>query len=174
MRVVIGKGSCGIAAGANKVSDAAQAYIDANHLNMTVGVTGCIGMCYLEPIVDVYDDQGGKTTYVRVNSENIKDILDAAAKDTVAEAYTISEEDTDILNKQTRIALRNCGIIDPENIDDYISRGGYKALEKCIHNMSGSEVIDVIKVSGLAGRGGAGFPTWFKWNAARSARNVKK
>ena len=99
-----------------------------------------------------------KTTYVRVNSENIKEILDAAAKETVAEAYTISSEDTNILNKQTRIALRNCGIIDPENIDDYIARGGYKALEKCIHNMSGSEVIEVIKVSGLAGRGGASSP----------------
>ena len=98
-------------------------------------------MCYLEPIVDVYDDPGGKTTSVN-NSENIKEIPDAAAKETVAEAYTISSEDTDILNKQTRIALRNCGIIDPENIDDYTARGGYKALEKCIHNMSGSEVIE--------------------------------
>ena len=132
MRVVVGKGSCGIAAGANKVSEAAQAYIDEKQLNMTVGVTGCIGMCYLEPIVDIYDEQGNKTTYVRVNSENIKEILDAASKNEIADAYTISEEDQNILDKQTRIALRNCGIIDPENIDDYIARGGYKAIEKCV------------------------------------------
>ncbi len=174
MRVVIGKGSCGIAAGANKVSEAAQAYIEEKQLNMTVGVTGCIGMCYLEPIVDIYDDQGKKTTYVRVNSENIKEILEAASKNEIAKSYTISEEDQNILDKQTRIALRNCGIIDPENIDDYIARGGYKAIEKCVQSMSSEEVIEEIKVSGLAGRGGAGFPTWFKWNAARCSKGDKK
>ncbi|MGL4791332.1 MAG: NADH-ubiquinone oxidoreductase-F iron-sulfur binding region domain-containing protein [Anaerotignaceae bacterium] len=174
MKIIVGKGSCGIAAGANKVSDAAQKYITENNLNIEISVTGCIGMCYLEPIIDVIDDNNEKVTYVKVDTENIKEIIDAHTKNTKAEQYTISAEDADILAKQTRIALRNCGVIDPENIDEYIASGGYKAIEKCIKEMTQNDVINEVKVSGLAGRGGAGFPTWFKWNAAKDAQGTKK
>ncbi|MGE4214638.1 MAG: NADH-ubiquinone oxidoreductase-F iron-sulfur binding region domain-containing protein [Anaerotignaceae bacterium] len=174
MKMVVGKGSCGIAAGANKVSVAAEEYIAQKGLNIPVSVTGCIGMCYLEPIVDVIDDNGEKTTYIKVTTETIKEIIDAACEGKKAEKYVIDAEDKAILDKQTRIALRNCGIIDPENIEEYIAKGGYKAIEKCIKNMTQDEVIEEIKVSGLAGRGGAGFPTWFKWTAAKNAQGTKK
>ena len=78
------------------------------------------------------------------------------------------------MDKQTRIALRHCGIINPEIIEDYTNDDGYKALNKVLTTMSPEDVIEEIKVSGLAGRGGAGFPTWFKWNAARQSQGEKK
>lgn len=174
MRLIIGKGSCGIAAGADKVSDAAEKYIKKNALDITIGVTGCIGMCYLEPIVDVITDNGEKHTYVKVDAKNIKDIISDELEGKICEKYLIPEEDKARLDGQTRIALRNCGIINPEEIDDYIAKGGYKSIEKCVKTLKPEQVIDIIKVSGLAGRGGAGFPTWFKWNAARNAAGTKK
>lgn len=174
MQVIIGKGSCGIAAGANKVSDAVESYLAEKNLDISVSVTGCIGMCYLEPIMDVIRDDGTKTTYVKVTPEAVSDIMEAELSGKVCPEYEIPQEDKDIKEKQTRIALRNCGIINPEEIDEYIAAGGYQSIEKCIREMTPEEVIAEIKVSGLAGRGGAGFPTWFKWNAARSAKGEKK
>ena len=85
----------------------------------------------------------------------------------------ISDEDASFLAKQTRIALRHCGILDPTSIEDYIANGGYRAIDKAL-SMSPEEVIEQIKISGLAGRGGAGFPTWFKWNAARQSEGENK
>jgi len=174
MKLIIGKGSCGIAAGADKVSDAAEKYIAENGFNISTGVTGCIGMCYLEPIVDVYKDNGEKTTYVKVTADSVKEIIDAELEGKTAEKYLIPQEDKESLAGQTRIALRNCGLINPESIDEYMAKGGYKAIEKCVKTLKPEEVIEIIKTSGLAGRGGAGFPTWFKWNAARSAPGNKK
>lgn len=174
MKIVIGKGSCGIAAGANKVSDSAKLYIKEKGLSISISVTGCIGMCYLEPILDIIHEDGTKRTYVKVNTENVKQIIDSELNAESCQQYMISPEDKEILAKQTRIALRNCGIIDPENIEEYIEKGGYKSIEKCITSMSQQNVIDEIKISGLGGRGGAGFPTWFKWNAAKNATGDKK
>ena len=174
MKMIVGKGSCGIAAGANKVSASAESYIQEKGYAIETSVTGCIGMCYLEPIVDFIREDGTKTTYVMVNAENIKEIIDSEMKGEKLEKYEMPEVDKLRLERQTRIALRNCGIINPEFIDEYIAKDGYKAIEKCVTKMTPEEVIDVIKVSGLAGRGGAGFPTWFKWNAARSAKGTKK
>lgn len=174
MKIIVGKGSCGIAAGANKVSESAEKYIKEKGLDIPVTVTGCIGMCYLEPIIDVVRDDGTKTTYVKVNAESVREIIDIELKGETNKDYAISEEDGGILKKQTRIALRNCGIIDPENIDEYMAKGGYKSIEKCVGEMTRDDVINEIKVSGLAGRGGAGFPTWFKWNAAKNAKGDKK
>ena len=174
MKIVIGKGSCGIAAGATKVSDVAEKFILEKGLEIPVSVTGCIGMCYLEPVVDVFNDKNEKTTYVKVTPENIINIIEKELKGEKATDFEISAEDAEILSKQTRIALRNCGIINPNDINEYIARGGYSAIEKCIKEMSQDDVINEIKVSGLAGRGGAGFPTWFKWNAAKSATGTKK
>lgn len=174
MKLVIGKGSCGIAAGADKVSDSAEKYIAEKNLNIPVSVTGCIGMCYLEPIVDIIKDNGEKTTYVKVTADAIKEIIDSELAGNICEKYIIPKEDKERLESQTRIALRNCGIINPESIDEYIEKGGYKAIEKCVKELKPEQVIDIIKVSGLAGRGGAGFPTWFKWQAARNSQGTKK
>jgi len=167
MKIIVGKGSCGIAAGASKIYD----YFASQVGEHSVSIAGCIGMCYLEPIVDVIDSDGKKKTYVGVNEDIAKEIL---AQNSDLSQYEISEEDVAICAKQTRVALKNCGIIDPEKIDDYVAVNGYAAIEKCLKNLSQDEVIEMIKISGLSGRGGAGFPTWFKWNAAKNSPGDKK
>lgn len=170
MKIIVGQGSCGIAAGANKVYEAIEKELGQRNLEVELALTGCIGMCYLEPIIDIMDDQGEKTTYVKVTPEMVEEIIEASMiKGEKIEKYTISAGDQKTLEKQQRIALRNCGMMNPESIDEYIARGGYKAIERCIKSTTPDEVIEEIKVSGLRGRGGAGFPTWFKWNAARQS-----
>ena len=171
MRIVIGQGSCGIAAGAEKVR---CALLEQN-ITADVSITGCIGMCYLEPIVDIYD--GDKLTrLVKVSESDAPAIAEYVATGDVSkiEKLTVSAEDSEFLSKQTRIALRNCGIINPEKIEEYIAKDGYQALRACLTEKTPEEVIEIIKTSGLAGRGGAGFPTWFKWNAARSSAGEEK
>ncbi len=168
-RIVIGEGSCGIAAGAMKVHEAIAALLSPGEKFM-LGSTGCIGMCFLEPIVDLYEDKHLLRRLVKVKAEHAGMILDAVRKDdlSLADDITITPEDEEFLNKQTRIALRHCGVIDPTSLEDYMEIDGYQALKKVLESMTPEDVIEEIKISGLAGRGGAGFPTWFKWNAARS------
>ncbi|MBQ2288476.1 MAG: NADH-quinone oxidoreductase subunit NuoF [Lachnospiraceae bacterium] len=175
MRVIIGEGSCGIAAGAGKVHDAITALMNENE-NFTLGSTGCIGMCFLEPIVDLYDDDTLVRRLVHVSANDAQAIVEAARTGNMnlVDAITISADDEEFLKRQTRIALRHCGLIDPESLEDYRNIDGYQALEKVLKSMTPEEVIEEIKVSGLAGRGGAGFPTWFKWNAARQSAGKEK
>ena len=170
MRIVIGEGSCGIAAGASKVRAAIEAVMNENE-SFSLGSTGCIGMCFLEPIVDIYEGTELIRRLVRVGENDAKSIIDAVRSGDMSkvDSITISAEDGEFLSKQTRIALRHCGVIDPVSIDDYRADDGYQALEKVLKTMTPEEVIEEIKISGLAGRGGAGFPTWFKWNAARQS-----
>ncbi len=173
MRIVIGEGSCGIAAGALKVRYALEKLLEKE----MIGSTGCIGMCFLEPIVDIYEGKNLLKRLVRVSEKDAENIAKAVKTGDFSEiaCLGISSEDEEFLNRQTRIALRNCGKIDPSSIEDYRKNGGYKAFEKVLEKMSPEEVIEEIKISGLAGRGGAGFPTWFKWNAARKSEiSVKK
>ena len=173
MRIVIGQGSCGIAAGAEKVR---KALLSTGIDPGIVSITGCIGMCWLEPIVDIYAEDGSLTRLVKVAESDAQAIADYAKSGDLSliERLVVSDEDSEFLSNQTRIALRNCGIINPERIDAYIEKGGYSALRKCLCDMTPEEVIEVIKTSGLAGRGGAGFPTWFKWNAARQSAGEEK
>ncbi len=175
MKVVVGAGSCGIAAGAQKVYDALETLKGAKN-DFELNITGCNGMCFLEPIVDIYDAENTLTRLVKVTAGDAQRIVSAVrANDlSVLSDLVISDEDAEFLNKQTRIALRHCGVIDPENIDDYENTDGYGAIKKVLAQMSPEQVIEEIKISGLAGRGGAGFPTWFKWNAARSAEGDEK
>ena len=173
MKIVVGEGSCGIAAGAAKVYSAIENLIGSTASTLTV--TGCIGMCFLEPIVDIYDGNDLKKRLVKVRPEDAEKIIAYINGDENAvNDIEISDDDKLFLAKQTRIALRHCGIINPEIIDEYTEQDGYKALEKVLKNMTPEEVIEEIKVSGLAGRGGAGFPTWFKWNAARQSQGETK
>ncbi len=174
--VKVGQGSCGISAGAAKVYNALESVINIKSVDVNLTVTGCIGMCYLEPIVDIYDENGTLTRLVRVTEDDAQSIIEFIETDdnTVIEKLVVSDEDKHFFESQTRIALRGCGVINPNEIDDYISNGGYVALKKALTEMSPEGVIEEIKTSGLAGRGGAGFPTWFKWNAARSSQGEEK
>ncbi len=170
LRIVIGEGSCGIAAGASKVRTAIEALCSEGD-RFTLGSTGCIGMCFLEPIIDIYDGDTLVRRLVKVSADDAKAIVDACSSGdmSLVDGITISEDDAEFLSKQTRIALRHCGLIDPTSFEDYIAADGYLALKKMLAELTPEQVIDEIKVSGLAGRGGAGFPTWFKWNAARQS-----
>ena len=180
MKLVFGEGSCGIAAGARKVRNAIEKLNTDGAVE--IGITGCIGMCYLEPIVDVYDGDTLVKRFVRVQEKDAERIYKAVVESGHAGRVTlpeladleISADDKEFLEKQTRIALRHCGLIDPEDISAYSSVDGYKAIRKVLSGMSPEDVIAEIKTSGLAGRGGAGFPTWFKWNAARNAKGDQK
>lgn len=173
MKIVVGEGSCGIAAGAEKVR---QALLKEDLNGAMLTIAGCIGMCYLEPIVDIYEDGKEVKRLVRVTENDAKKIAEyAKTEDENAIApLLVSDEDKEFLNKQTRIALRRCGIINPDEIEDFIQADGYTAIKKVLNEMTPEDVIEVIKTSGLAGRGGAGFPTWFKWNAARQSDGEEK
>ncbi|WP_312091652.1 NADH-quinone oxidoreductase subunit NuoF [Aminipila sp.] len=168
MKVIVGQGSCGVATGAKKTADEFKNQISARNLNIEVGITGCVGTCYLEPIVDIYEDNGDMTRYVKVQPEIVAEIVEKhLVGGTPAADYAISGTDNQFIDKQKRIVLRNCGLIDPENIEEYLEVGGYEATKKVVTSMTPEEVIEEVKISGLRGRGGAGFPTWFKWNAAK-------
>ncbi len=144
--------------------------------------TGCFGLCAEGPIVVVYPEGA---MYCRVTKEDVAEIvsehlvkgrivsrlLEGAADAAKAEA---AAEDSGFFKKQMRIALRNCGHINPENIDEYIAQDGYEALGKAITEMTPEQVIDVMLKSGLRGRGGAGFPTGRKWDFARKSPSDKK
>ncbi len=174
IRILVGQGSCGVSAGAARVAKVLAGHMTATD-SFTVETTGCIGMCYLEPIVDIYEGEQLLHRLVRVTETDALGIVEAVRKKDFSklEAMFISDEDARFLKKQKRVALRNCGVVDPTSIDDYINHAGYQALDKAL-KMKPEEVIEGIKVSGLAGRGGAGFPTWFKWDAARKAEGEQK
>jgi len=155
----VGRGSCGNAAGASEIFELLE------QGGCAPEITGCIGMCYLEPIVNV-----GEQIFVKVDAKGVEEILKLVhGEDNNAARYAISREDLDNLRGQTRVALRNCGVINPEDIEEYLAREGYQAIEKCVTQLTPEEVIEEVKTSGIGGRGGAGFPTWFKWNAARAS-----
>ena len=177
MKVVVGQGSCGIATGAKKTSDEFQRIVaEKNLTNVVIDKTGCIGTCYLEPIVDVYNDEGTlEARYVKCTTDKVEKIVEEhLIGGKPVEEYVIPAEDEAFLSQQQRIVLRNCGQINPETIDEYRAVGGYEAARKVITSMTPDEVIEEIKVSGLRGRGGAGFPTWFKWNAIKSNKGAQK
>ncbi|GHV40730.1 NADH-quinone oxidoreductase subunit F [Clostridia bacterium] len=174
MRFTVGAGSCGIAAGAQKVMNVLGGFAETS-------IVGCIGACYLEPIVNA--EYNGQTfVFVKVGEKAAKELgefFTSQTEETVAlpaplKRLLISEKDAKLIENQPRIALYNCGVINPESIDEYISRGGYEGFLKYAAEKTPAELIEEIKLSGLAGRGGAGFPTWFKWDAAAKSKGAAK
>ena len=136
--------------------------------------TGCFGLCELGPIVVVYPEGA---MYTRVTPDDVSEIVsEHIVKGRIVQRLLHTEKDsaevvadlskTKFYEKQTRVALRNCGVINPENIDEYIAVDGYEALGRVLTEMTPEEVIDIITKSGLRGRGGAGFPTGLKWKFA--------
>ena len=176
--VLICGGTGCTSSGSLKIYDKLQEEIDKNGLSKEVQVvkTGCFGLCANGPIMIVYPEG---TFYSMVNVEDIPEIVSEhllkgrvvtrlVYQETVAEDGIKSLNDTDFYKNQHRVALRNCGVINPECIDEYIGRDGYQALGKVLTEMTPEEVIQCILDSGLRGRGGGGFPTGRKWQLARN------
>ena len=163
-----------------------QELVKENHLENEIKLvhTGCFGLCAAGPVIIIYPEGA---FYSRVSLKDVdtlfhehlmkgnivKDLLYKDGIDHVT-GKLLPLDDTPFYKKQNRTALRNCGVIDPEDINEYIARDGYQALYKVLHEMSREEVIDTIKKSGLRGRGGGGFSTGMKWQFTYAAQGDKK
>lgn len=170
--------------GSKKIIDKLHEEIDKNGLHEQVEVvrTGCFGLCALGPIMIVYPEG---SFYSAISVDNIPEIVEEHLlkgnvvtrllyKETVTDNGVISLNETNFYKKQHRVALKNCGVIDPENIEEYIALDGYRAIYKAITEMTPDDVINVMKESKLRGRGGGGFPTGIKWSLAKANASDKK
>ena len=181
--VLICGGTACFSGGGDKIVEEFKSQLAAQGLDKTVQVvaTGCLGFCEQGPIVKILP-QG--TFYVQVKPEDVKEIIgEHLVKGRVVQRLCydpeqatklVAEANIPFYQKQYRIVLRNCGVIDPEKIEDYIARDGYKAIEKVLFEMTPEQVVDEILKSGLRGRGGAGFPTGMKWKFAQQQPKGQK
>jgi NADH-quinone oxidoreductase subunit F len=179
-KVIVGLGSCGLAAGAGKVYDEIKKIKAADNLDFELKKSSCIGMCFREPLVEIIDENGSYL-YGDVNVKKIDEIIEkhivnfSPIQDYVVKSDKFKTQFNQYFEGQVKIALRNCGVIDPESIEEYESRNGYEAIKKIANEkISVHDIIKTILDSGLRGRGGAGFPTGLKWKFANNNRNDEK
>jgi NADH:ubiquinone oxidoreductase subunit F (NADH-binding)/Pyruvate/2-oxoacid:ferredoxin oxidoreductase delta subunit/(2Fe-2S) ferredoxin len=185
-RILIGMGTCGIAAGAEAVLAALRQALEKNGLEADIIQVGCIGFCYAEPIVEIIKPGKPSIFYGDLTPGLIAEIVrDYLAGDNPRPDLAMGSRgegkiegitplsDSPVLKPQVRLVMRNCGNIDPSSIDQYIANGGYTGLQRAL-KMTQQEVIDEIKKSGLRGRGGAGFPTGSKWQFCHDAAGSPK
>lgn len=179
----IGMGTCGLAAGAGDVFAAVSAYLKGKSIQAQIRPVGCIGLDEEEVLVDVKMPGKVRVSYGRVTPEMVPRIIEEhVIKGQPVEEWVIGTvpdkenpyPELPFYKKQRRNVLNRCGFINPEKIEDYLRHGGYGALLKVLSGMSGKEVIDTVKKSGLRGRGGAGFSTGQKWEFAYQAQGDKK
>ncbi|MCT4688623.1 NADH-quinone oxidoreductase subunit NuoF [Vallitalea sp.] len=176
MHILVCGGTGCISAKSDEIVDNLKEQLKINNMDNEVKVlkTGCFGFCEKGPVVKILPDN---TFYVQVQPEDAEEIVKEHIvkgrkvgrllfEDPETQAKVSDSKNMDFYKKQMRIALRNCGFIDPSNIDEYIARDGYHALGKVLTEMTPSDVINVVKESGLRGRGGGGFPTGLKWEFA--------
>jgi NADH-quinone oxidoreductase subunit F len=175
--VKVGLASCGVAAGAVPIYETLTEAL-AGQKDVEIKKVGCIGLCYMEPIVEVERD-GKSIAYGKVDTAMAKEIAEAhVGRGEIVQRGVILDPsskacENERMESQVRIVLRNSGLIDPEIIEEYLAHDGYKALEKAL-SMTPLQVIDEVLASGLRGRGGAGFPTGLKWKFANGAKGDKK
>jgi NADH-quinone oxidoreductase subunit F len=175
--VKVGLGTCGISAGGERVYKAFQDELTANPGSFTLKETGCIGMCYREVLVEVSNGTGSGHMYGEVTPDRVGRIVqEDILQGTSIDEWLVSGADREVgfFDRQQRIVLRNCGVIDPGSIEEYIARGGYEGAKKALTTMTAETIIEEIVKSGLRGRGGGGFPTGTKWKFTRNAPGTKK
>jgi len=178
--IIIGLGSCGIASGGLKVKEALKTLIEESKLaDIELSETGCMGMCYKEPMVEIADGATW-TIYGDVDVKTAKKIFESHIinKTPLTENIVLDSNgggsETNFLSRQKRIVLERCGEINPESIDDALKMDAYKGLEKAVKTMTPAQVIEEVQKSGIKGRGGAGFPTGTKWKFAADSKADQK
>lgn len=203
LKISVGMATCGIATGAQEVYDELKIGIEENRLDAILTKTGCLGFCQKEPLVDVFIPGLPKLTYKEMTPDIVKELVKALKLSQLKEEHLLCKFEKESLldelikkydapkvngdlssipsyyevpffKKQKKIALRNCGFINPDSIEEYIARGGYSALYKILTQLSPEGTIDEINKSGLRGRGGAGFPTGKKWEFCRKEKSEIK
>ncbi|MBN2668311.1 MAG: NADH-quinone oxidoreductase subunit NuoF [Bacteroidales bacterium] len=178
-KVIVGLGSCGIAAGGNKVYNK-LAELQSTKVDFDLDKTSCIGMCYKEPLVEVVDDKGSYL-YGEVDEKKAEAIVNShvLGKEVITEWVVKTDlfetAEQEFIEGQVKIALRNCGYINPERIEEYEAKEGYSAMKKIANeNIKQEDVIKIIIDSGIRGRGGGGFPTGLKWKFANQSISEEK
>ena len=179
-QVIVGLGSCGVAAGAAKTYAKIKALKEAENLDFELKKTSCVGMCYREPLVEIVDSTG-TYLYGEIDENKVFEIIDkhvvqgSPVKEYVVATDLFKTEENEFLDDQVKIVLRNCGHIDPESIEEYQARQGYSAIrEIASKKISPTDVIQKILDSGIRGRGGGGFPTGMKWRFAANNASEEK
>jgi NADH:ubiquinone oxidoreductase subunit F (NADH-binding)/(2Fe-2S) ferredoxin len=190
VKVNIGMASCGIAAGAQAAFDAALEKYPGNN-GVNISRTGCIGFCEMEPLVEILQSGGPRIVYKKITANKIEDVIEGYRNNDfdlkrilgqMKDPRSLLENDIDnpldslapidgipiledipFYGNQVKVAMRNCGYIDPDCIEEYFARKGYIAFLNALKEMKPAEILDIVKASGLRGRGGGGFPTGIKW-----------
>jgi len=204
IKIMVGSASCGLASGADEVYDIIQSTFEKEKLDALIFKTGCIGFCQREPLVDVFIPGHPRLIYQEIFPENAQELANHLVQKAIKNEWVLGKIDkvTHLLTdetfsynqksknpgqngfpslfdipfykKQLKIALRNCGYVEPESIEEYVARGGYYSLFKVLTHMTPLKVIDEISKAGLRGRGGAGFPTGKKWKLCTEAEGTTK
>ncbi|MBN1980059.1 MAG: 4Fe-4S binding protein [Chitinivibrionales bacterium] len=187
--VSIGMGSCGLGAGAAKTAEAIRAYCSRNDKAVDIIEVGCIGLCAVEPLVDVQLPGRTRVSFQTVTTQSVTEIFDDMFKGVVNKKYVLGQindpamqpfdgvlplSEHPFFKPQTRLVLKNCGIIDPSSLDDYLLTGGYKAFARVLKSYTPPELCDIVEKSGLRGRGGGGFLTGKKWKFALTTPSDQK
>ncbi|MBN1154790.1 NADH-quinone oxidoreductase subunit NuoF [candidate division KSB1 bacterium] len=187
--IYIGTGTCGLGAGAGKTLTRIKTYLERNQIKATVIEVGCIGLCAEEPIVDIQMPNRTRVSFKQITEEKVDQLMDHLFNNNIPTDQVIGQfkansneawneipfiDEHSFFAPQTRWVLENCGIINPNEINEYIAHGGYQALSKAIREYTPQELCDLIELSGLRGRGGGGFLTGKKWKFALDTSSDQK
>ena len=187
--IYVGAGTCGLGAGAGKTLEAVNKYITEKNIKAKIIETGCIGLCAVEPIMDIQLPEYNRISFQNITEDNVETLLDSIFQLEVPKEYLLGQfrtpgakswketrfiDEHPFFGPQKRLVLKNCGIINPVDIAEYIARGGYKSYIKAISTHTPEEICDIIEKSGLRGRGGGGFPTGRKWKFANAEKSDQK
>ncbi len=197
-RIAVGMGTCGIGNGADLVLEEFSRQLKKKKINAYLARTGCFGFCAQEPLVNVHIPGQPLVIFNKVSLRDVSDIVNGIIRGKLPEKKALGKiedwdhltsekisfgkgysriplwNEIDFFKRQKKIVLRDCGLINPEDIEEYIAVGGYSSLQKVLSGTSPEQVIEEVKVSKLRGRGGAGFPTGRKWELMRNVRAEKK
>jgi NADH-quinone oxidoreductase subunit F len=179
-KVIVGLGSCGVAAGASKVYTRLQQIKEAEKLDFELSKTSCVGMCFREPLVEVID-ASGHHLYGEITEDKVMELIDKhiinnePVKEYIVKSDLYNTKDEYFLNHQTKLVTARCGVIDPENIEEYEQYNGYQGIKKILkEGLTSEQVIQEVLDSGIRGRGGGGFPTGLKWRFALNYQSEQK